>query len=390
MFSSRLPGLLRPNALTAAVAHLRAAATPVIDLTETNPTVVGLPYPANLAEMLADDGAARYRPDPRGWIDARTAVANACTNERVGVDPDNITLAPSTSDAYSTLFKLLCDPEQDVLVPQPSYPLFELLTRLDNVRARPYRLDMAGRWAVDRASFERALTPATRAILVVSPNNPTGSMLSVADRDWLVDVAARREIAIIADEVFTDYPLQPLNQATSMLGESRVLTFVLGGVSKSCGLPQMKLAWILASGPAALVAESRTRLDLIADTYLSVSTPIQLAAPRLLAIGHDIRRAIRDRLSRNLSRLREVVAAHPFVTLLEPEGGWSAVLRLPATEDEETLVVRLLENDHVLVHPGYFFDFAEPSFLVLSLLPRPDVFDEGIARICASLRASLA
>jgi aspartate/methionine/tyrosine aminotransferase len=266
-------------------------------------------------------------------------------------------------------------------VPQPSYPLFELLTRLEGVAAAPYRLEYHGRWSIDRASLEQALTPTTRAVLVVSPNNPTGSMLHAADRDWLVELCALRELALISDEVFCDYRLRARRDAVSLAGEPRALTFVLGGLSKSAGLPQVKLAWIAASGPPAAVDEARTRLEVICDTYLSVSTPVQLAAPALLEAGRTIRTAIQSRISRNCGQLESEVARHPAVTLLEPEAGWSAVLRVPSTISEEALVLRLAEEANVLVHPGYFFDFPAEAWLVISLLPEPAIFDEGVSRL---------
>jgi hypothetical protein len=282
------------------------------------------------------------------------------------------------------LFKLLCDSGDEVLVPQPSYPLFDLLTALESVRARPYRLEYHGRWSIDRESVVAALSPRTRALLVVSPNNPTGSCLRAADREWMVSLAASRRIALIGDEVFSSYPLAVRPDASSLRGEDRVLTFVLGGLSKSAGLPQLKLAWILASGPSALVHEALDRLEVVADTFLSVATPVQMAAPALLIGGRDVRKAIQDRLRRNLDALRAWAAAAPAIDLLEPEGGWSAVLRVPATRSEEALVLDLVERHDVLVHPGYFFDFPHEAFLVVSLLPDPSVFDEATGRVLAA------
>jgi len=386
MFSSRLPAELAPNALSRAVERARRSGNPILDLTETNPTTVGLPYPADLLDCLADRRSGIYRPDALGMVEARRAIASDYAARGVAVDATRVVLTASTSEAYAILFKLLTDPGDAVLVPQPSYPLFELLTRLDGVDAAAYRLQRADDWAIDRDSVMRAVTSRTRAILVVSPNNPTGSMLRADDRDWLVATAREHDLALVSDEVFADYPISPRPEATSLLGEHRVLTFTLGGLSKSVGLPQVKLAWIVVSGPDALVAHAVDRLGLIADSYLSVSTPVQTAASRLLERGRAVRDAIAIRIRRNLDQLRSVARTQPLVTVLSPEGGWSAVVRVPATETEEALVLRLLDDAGVLVHPGYFFDFPEEAFLVLSLLPPPDVFDEATRRIAATVQ----
>jgi aspartate/methionine/tyrosine aminotransferase len=387
MFSARLPGRLTPNAVSARVAALRASGTPFLDLTQTNPTVVGLGYDADLTHALASSDGLVYAPEPFGLRSARVAVAAAYA-PAAGISPDQVVLTASTSEAYSFLFKLLCDPGDEVLVPQPSYPLFELLSGLDAVRAVPYRLNRYDAWSIDRASVERALAPAVRAILVVSPNNPTGSMLHARDREWLVNLAADRGLALISDEVFADYRLAPRADATSLLGESRALTFTLGGLSKSAALPQMKLAWTIVSGPDAARLAALARLELIADTYLSVSTPVQVAAAPLIASGAIVRGALVSRLSDNLAWLRAHLGAHPSLTLLMPEGGWSAVVRVPAVESEESMVLRLLDDARVLVHPGYFFDFDEEAFLVVSLLLDEPTFREGVSRMAGLLAGS--
>ena len=388
MFSSRLPPELAPNALSRAVERARRSGNAILDLTETNPTTVGLPYPADLLDSLADRRSRIYQPDPLGIIDARKAIASDYAARGVAVDPTRTVLTASTSEAYALLFKLLTDPGDAVLVPQPSYPLFELLTRLDGVDAAAYRLQRADDWDIDRDSIVRAVTSRTRAILVVSPNNPTGSILRADDREWLVATARQHDFALVSDEVFADYPLAPRPEATSLLGEHRVLTFTLGGLSKSVGLPQVKLAWIVVSGPDALVGQAIDRLGLIADSYLSVSTPVQIAASRLLESGRAVRDAIATRIRRNLDQLRSLARTQPLLTVLSPEGGWSVVVRVPATQTEEVLVLRLLDEAGVLVHPGYFFDFPEEAFLVLSLLPPPDVFDEAIRRIGVTVQGA--
>jgi len=384
MFSSRLPATLAPNAISRALDLSRAKGVPLLDLTETNPTSVGLPYPAELAAMLGGVDSHRYAPDPAGLLSAREAVAREYAGRGADVDPSRIVLTASTSEAYAFLFKLLCDPGDHVLVPQPSYPLFDSLTQLEGVVARPYRLDYHGQWSIDRDSVDRALSDRTRAILLVSPNNPTGSMLRGDDLEWLVERAAGR-IALIADEVFSGYPLRPGADAASCIGEHRALTFVLGGLSKSAGLPQMKLGWIVADGPRGDVAQALSRLEIIADTYLSVSTPVQLAAPALLSAGRDVRAQIHQRLVNNLAQLDRLVGPDSSATVLSPEGGWSVVLRVPATESEEHLVLRLLQEERVVIHPGFFFDFPDEAYLVASLLPDPAVFDQAMSRVLAAV-----
>ena len=377
MFSSRLPSGLTPNAVSRAAGEARRDGRLRFDLTETNPTRVGLAYPASIPGHLAAAESLVYQPSPFGLEAARRAVAARC----LPIPFEHVVLTASTSEAYSLLFKLLCDPGDEVLVPRPSYPLFELLTRLDGVSEAPYRLDAQGAWCLDRDSLERAVSGRTRAVLVVSPNNPTGSRLRASDREWLVTIARARDLAIVSDEVFADFPLAARPGAASFLGEDRVLTFTLAGLSKSAGLPQMKLAWILVSGPRALVADALDRLAVIADSYLSVSTPVQIAAARLLDDGDRVRVAIQARLERNLASLQALVAATPEITLFAPEGGWSAVVRVPAILSEEQFVLRLLAEHGVLLHPGYFFDIDGDGFLVTSLLPEPAVFDEGLARL---------
>jgi alanine-synthesizing transaminase len=385
MFSSRLPGGLPPNAITRAADALRHQQIALLDLTETNPTRVGLPYREGLLSPLGADEGREYSPEALGLRSAREAVARSACRPGVAVDPNRVVLTTSTSEAYALLFKLLCNAGDAVLVPQPSYPLFDLLAGLEAVMPAPYRLSYHGRWEIDRDSVARALSSRTRAVLVVTPNNPTGSMLRREDRAWLAALAAERSLAIISDEVFAEYPLRPGADASSFAGEDHALTFVLGGLSKSAGLPQVKLGWMIVNGPEELATTALAQLDVICDTYLSVSTPVQLAAPALLAAAADIRAAIQQRISTNLTSLERKVDPGAAVSVFAPEGGWSVVLRVPATESEEDLVLRLIRDAHVLVHPGYFFDFPSEAFIIVSLLPAPDVFNEGIGRVLAAI-----
>ena len=388
MRSSRLPRDLTPNALSAGLARMRAEGRPVADLTLSNPTRAGIPYPLDLLAPLADPAGLSYEPEPFGLATARAAVAADFARRGVAVAPDRVCLTASTSEAYALLFKLLCDPGDRVLVPQPSYPLFEHLTALECVQAVPYALELHGAWRLDVAAIERRLDDRTRAVLVVSPNNPTGSIVQSGELEELAALCASRGVALIGDEVFADYRLDGAAPAVSVLQQSRALAFALGGLSKSVGLPQVKVAWIAVNGPDALVAEALAGLEIVADTFLSVSTPAQVALPRLLMHGAVVRHAIRERTARNLSALTAAVAAAPAVTLLPPAGGWCAVLQVPSLVSEEALVLALLEHDGVLVQPGYFFDFPREAFVVVSLLVDPGVFDPAIARVLARATGS--
>ena len=380
MLSDRMPRALRENALRRAVLARRAAGRPLIDLTASNPTTAGFDYPADLLGELASARGLVYEPEAAGMATAREAVSDELARRGTPVAPDRIVLTASTSEAYAWLFKLLCDPADEVLVPQPSYPLFEWLTRLEGVQARPYRLEYHGRWAIDAHSLAAAVTGRTKAVLVVSPNNPTGSYLTARELAAIEEAAPA--LPLIGDEVFWDYPLgdAPADRA-SVLERERGLVVSLGGLSKSAGLPQVKLGWIAMGGDPARVVEARENLELIADTYLSVSTPVQVAARALIDAGAGVRAQILARVARNLESLRRLVERHPALNLLRAEGGWSAVVRVPATRPEEDLVVTLLEEDGVLVHPGYFFDFEREAYIVVSLIVRPDEFDRGVSAI---------
>jgi alanine-synthesizing transaminase len=386
MFSSRMPRDLALNRLASAISAHRASGRGLIDLTATNPTAVGIHYDADLLAVLSSPAALTYSPEPFGLRSARRAVAADYARRGISVAEDRIVLTASTSEAYSVLFKLLCAPDgDDVLVPQPSYPLFDHLTRLDGVGCRPYSLEYHGRWLVDERSVDAAWTPRTRALLAVTPNNPTGSILSSAERSELAHRCADRNAALILDEVFADYVFDA-HAIAPAVRSVQALTFRLGGLSKSAGLPQVKLGWIAVDGPGELARAALERLELICDTYLSVSTPVQVAAPSLIERGASIRRQIDERIRANLECLRRMARAEPSLELLHAEGGWSAVIRVPSKCSEEELVIALLERHETLVHPGFFFDFAHESFLVLSLLPAPDVFAEGTGRVVAHVR----
>lgn len=378
--SSRIPADLAPNRLAAVRARL---GNPRYDLTVSNPTRCGFAYPTDLLRPLAEPRGLLYSPDPRGPISARRAVAATFRRWDLEPDPAAIVLTASTSEAYGFLFRLLADPGDAVLAPVPSYPLIEHLARLDGVATAPLRLDPDDGWRIDRACLDDA--PAgTRAVVVVHPNNPTGSHLDPDDAAWLTYACATRGWALVVDEVFLAYPLDA-PRVTSFAATGQCLTFVLGGLSKLAGLPQLKLSWIVVSGPTAEVEAALEGLDYIADSYLSVSTPVALATAELLRAAAPVEQAIANRCRGNLAALRSVAARLPAVTVPPVGGGWSAMVRVPAVLDEEELALGLLERHSVAVHPGYFFDFAGPGWLVVSLLPEPHTFSAGAAALLEEL-----
>lgn len=383
VFSTRVPGNRQPNRLTMALDALGREGAQVIDLTGSNPTLAGFDYRSDLLQPLAHSRGLTYQPEPRGLPAARRAVAADYARRGVSVDPERITLTASTSEAYSLLFKVLCDAGDEVLVPTPSYPLFEHLTRLDVVGAVPYELEYQTAWRVDVGSLERALSERTRAVLAVSPNNPTGSFLHRDEFDAIAELCAARGLALIVDEVFADYVLDDHRAADRAvpLHDAQCLVFSLAGLSKSIGLPQVKLGWMAASGPESLVEEALARLEFACDAYLSASTPVQAAAADLLEGNARARVAIQSRVRHNDRVLRELISTRPALHALASEAGWSAVVRVPSLASEEDLVVGLLTHARVLVQPGYFFDFPHEAFLVVSLLAPESCFAEGLGRV---------
>ncbi len=348
----------------------------ILDLTGSNPTASGLLYPEReILDAMMDRAALRYEPAPRGLLSAREAVSSYYRDRGREVPVSNIVLTASTSEAYAYLFKLLANPGDEVLVPRPSYPLFEFLAALESVSVKQYSLRYDGAWHIDFDSLDRAASPGTRAVIVVNPNNPTGSFLKPAEARQLEEFAVRRGIAILLDEVFSGYGfVEPAPAA--FRGDASV--FRMNGLSKIAGLPQMKLGWIVAEGQRS--DDALARLEWIADTYLSVSTPVQLALPKLLKLAAPMRAQIRERTAANLAGLRELVAGSP-ASVLNVEGGWSATLQIPSTRSEEEWTLELLRDRDVLTQPGFFYDFESEAFLVLSLLTPPEVFAEGVRRI---------
>jgi alanine-synthesizing transaminase len=397
VFSRRLVWDGPENAL-AALSRDRAARGDVIDLTESNPTRVGLPYPGEeLRAALARADVGSYAPAPLGLPGARAAVAAEYARAGEAVDPAQVVLTASSSESYGFLFKLCCDPGDAVLIPEPSYPLFEYLARLDGVVPIPYRLAFDGVWHVDFGSVADALAEARRrnvrcrALVVVNPNNPTGSFLKRDELARLAEVCAAATLALISDEVFAPYPFSTdpnrvTTVATAPPFAAAAPAFSLGGLSKACGLPQLKLGWIVVGGSEP--ARARAALELIADTYLSVGTPVQSALPQLFALGAGVRSAITDRIAENRATLAAAVPPGAPWSVLPSEGGWSAIIRLPATRSDEDWAAGLVADAGVLVHPGYFFDLRGGTFLVASLLPSPAVFATAVQRLIAHLAAA--
>ncbi|MDE2009175.1 MAG: pyridoxal phosphate-dependent aminotransferase [Candidatus Omnitrophica bacterium] len=381
-FSRRTAWPRETNALDRILDQLRAREARVLDLTASNPTGCGFVYPEGLLTALNSPENLRYRPDACGMAEARQALAAYYARQNLPVSVDHIILTAGTSEAYSFLMRLLADPAEKILIPQPSYPLFQFLLELNDIHFDYYPLNYDGQWHVDMQGLKRLIDDRTRAVVLVNPNNPTGSYINHDELNALNDICRTHQLSIISDEVFFEYALQPAG-AVSCIGNQPVLTFVLGGLSKTLGLPQMKCSWILGSGPEAALLEAFARLEIIADTYLSVNTPVQNALSPWLAQASAIQGQIMARVREN----HKWLSAHlnKNTQLLSLQGGWYATLRIPAVKSEEEWVLEFLKEDHVLVHPGYFFDFTGEAFIVLSLLPEPAVFQEAVACIMKRL-----
>ena len=383
MFAHRTSWKLTQNALTRAIEAAREAGANLLDLTTSNPTRAGLKYDSeNLLAAFSNDKVLDYDPQSKGLLSAREAVAEYYRQEHdiFQLDPERILLTTSTSEAYSYIFRLLCNADDEILVPKPSYPLFEFLADLQDVRLIPYPLLYDHGWQIDFPSLYKSVTHRTRAVVAVHPNNPTGSFVRAQEVAALSGFCKEYGLAIIADEVFLDYALDGAPR-TSFAKNDEVLTFALSGVSKVSGLPQMKLAWMIVNGPPDVASDAMARLEIIADTYLSMSAPIQLAAPVLLDQRKNIQPLLLDRTRENLQELDRALLRQKNCQRLDVEGGWYATLRVPVTRSDEELSVELVQSAGVLVHPGHFFDFASEGNLVLSLITAPAAFREGVKRI---------
>jgi alanine-synthesizing transaminase len=374
MFSSRFHWDTRPNRLTQLLTEKRRAGARILDLTESNPTRAALDYPAEIAAAFHDPRILTYEPSPRGSLEARQAVSTYYEARGHNVSPDRILLTASTSEAYSYLFKLLADPGDEVLAPRPSYPLFEYLANMESLKVRQYRLAYHAGWSIDLDALVSEMSPRTRAVILVNPNNPTGSYVKQAELVALQKLCASRGVAVISDEVFSDYALTKDDGRVALLAGD----YSMSGLSKVSGLPQMKLGWIVAP------EESMDKLEWIADTYLSVSTPVQCAAARLLAAGEVVQRQIRDRTSANLRFAREKLKGSA-ANILAVEGGWYITVQVPRIRSEEEWTLELLEREDVLVQPGFFYDFENEAYLVVSLLTPEEIFEEGMALVGQAL-----
>ena len=387
MFSNRTDWKLARNLLTEALEEVRASGARVLDLTLSNPTRAGLAYDeSRILQALASPQAMDYDPQPKGLPGARAAVA-AYYRGAHGIrdfDPERLILTTSTSEGYSFVFRLLCNPGDQLLVPKPIYPLFEFLADLQDVKLVPYSLIYDYGWQMDFPSLEKAVTKRTRGVVVVHPNNPTGSYVHAQEQEALNSFCREHEISIIADEVFLDYAYNGAPER-SFAGNQDALTFTLSGVSKISALPQMKVAWVATSGPPEEVEVAMARLEMISDTYLSMNAPIQWAVPALLEERNSIQKQLLDRVGGNLAELDRQLAAQKSCQRLDVEGGWYAVLRVPATQTDDELVVELLRRKSVLVHPGHFYDFPNDGYLVLSLIAQPAEFAEASRRLLEML-----
>jgi len=385
MFSERTAWNRAENELTRMLDKLRATGTRILDLTRSNPTECGFAQDeTKIASAFAGSGISRYSPDAKGLIVARTAICSYYRDKhRVFLSSDDLLLTSGTSEAYSFLFRLLCNPGDEILIPAPGYPLFDFLADLCDVKLVRLPLIYDHGWQIDLTELTRRATERTRALIVVHPNNPTGHYVSARERDRLAVFCSDRGMALIADEVFLDFSLRDRECAKSFADSRNVLTFTLSGLSKICGMPQMKLAWIVVSGPEVQKSEAMARLEVIADAYLSVGTPVQLAAPALLQMRGEFRSQLIERVRANLAELDRQLAWQSNCTRLECEAGWTAVLRIPALESDEELAIALLNESGVYVHPGHFYDFARPGHMVISLIVPPEDFAEGTRRVLA-------
>ncbi len=391
MFADRTNWNLEANRLSEALACHRAAGRALFDLTVSNPTACGFDYNREkILRALANPSALAYEPNPKGLEVARRAVAEyyalradasgSSGIARLEIPVNDIFLTTSTSEAYSFVFRTLCNPGDELLVPAPSYPLFDFLADIEDVKLARYPLVYDHGWQIDFPALEEVLTPRTRGVIVVHPNNPTGHFCKAEEAARLNEICSGRGMALIADEVFLDFAFAE-KQPASFARNTGALTFTLSGLSKISGLPQMKIAWLVASGPEPVKTQALARLEVIADTFLPMNTPAQWATPIFLRERHGFQKQVMARARRNLAELHRQLAAQKSCGHLEVEGGWYAVLRAPATRSDEDLAIELLEKKDVYLHPGHFFDFPAEGHLIVSLITPEPVFSEGIRRI---------
>ena len=385
MFAKRTNWNLAPNRLSEALAAHRTAGKPLLDLTVSNPTECGFEYDGSaILGALSNAAVLSYEPNPRGLEPARRAVAGYYAERKDEVSIEDIFLTTSTSEAYSYIFRTLCNPGDELLIPSPSYPLFDFLADIQDVNLVRYPLLYDHEWQIDFHALEQAITPRTRGVIVVHPNNPTGHFAKSADIAKLNSICSAREMAIIADEVFLDFPVGE-NRPASFAANRGAPTFTLSGLSKISGLPQMKAAWLIVGGLQEWNREALARLEVIADTYLSVNAPVQRAIPRFLEQRHAFQEQVISRVRRNLAELDRQLAMQKACSRLTVDGGWCVVLRVPATRSDEDLAIKLLTAQGVSVHPGHFYEFASDGYLVVSLITPERIFAEGTSRLLSSM-----
>jgi len=385
MFADRTKWNLAPNRLSEALARHRAAGKPLLDLTVSNPTECGFDYDQRaVLEALQNPATLKYTPEPQGLVSARQAVAEYYTEHGVHVGVDDIFLTTSTSEAYSYVFRLLCNPGDEILIPAPSYPLFDFLADIQDIKPVRYPLVYDYGWQIDFHALQQAITPRTRAVVVVHPNNPTGHFTKRAEAEKLNALCAERGLALVVDEVFLDFFLGP-DRPSSFARNSVALTFALSGISKIGGLPQMKVAWLVISGPQTLKNDAEARLEVIADTFLSMNAPVQLALPVFLSQGPLFQRQLMERVRQNLAELDRQLTLQEVCSRLEVEGGWYAVLRVSATRSDEDLAIEVLTICGVSVHPGHLYDFSHDGYLVVSLISPSASFAQGMTKLLTLL-----
>jgi aspartate/methionine/tyrosine aminotransferase len=385
MFASRTNWNLKTNRLAEALERHKSSGRRLLDLSASNPTECGFTYDAPaIMRALCSPASLQYHPDPKGLKSARQAVSDYYAEHGEGVAIDDLLLTASTSEAYSFIFRLLCNPGDELLIPTPGYPLFDFLADVNDVKLTRYPLFHDHGWHIDTHALKQAITPQTRGVIVVHPNNPTGHYTKAEETSQLNQICSANQMAIIADEVFLDFSLGAAQK--SFAANAGPLTFTMSGISKISGLPQMKFAWLAVSGPEDIKREALARLEMIADTYLSLNAPIQLAAPVLLRQRAHFQQQVIDRVRRNLAELDSQLAGNQHVSRLAVEGGWYAVLRIPATRTDEELAIELLDKHDVYLHPGHFYDFSNDGYLVVSLITPEQDFSEGTRQILSALR----
>jgi alanine-synthesizing transaminase len=389
-FAKRTAWNLVSNDLSSILKEMKKQGAPLIDLTESNPTRCHFDYPPDVLAAFQTPANLAYHPDSKGMMKTREAIARYYRQKGENISAEQIVLTSSTSEGYSFIFRLMCNPGEKILFPKPSYPLFQFLVELNDLNIDFYPLTYQQTWDIHIDRLASVLTDDTRGIVLVNPNNPTGSFIKKNELQFLNNLCREKNLFLLSDEVFSDFSFVQKSDAVSCVGNKDILTFTLGGLSKTLAMPQMKLSWIIVNGPQTIVPETLARLEVIADTYLSVNTPVQNALPLWFEKREVLQESIKTRLKHNLTYLKNQVKHTKDVSLLDVEGGWYAVCRLPKFKTEEEWVMDFLTKDYCIVHPGYFFDFEEDHCIVLSLLPEEQIFKEGISRLFERMASSLS